>query len=210
MKFLSFVVILLLIASNIPIGFADTIPQIDSSLNDESPLEPVTQIRKSISINLEEDVGLSSKPPTKNEMINVPKYTDTISLVGFDLVSIHLNEDLQLLTSYNNQKIHFNAIISQPQIILERISPSDKPRDDRKKNSKDEISYLDGIHQKDSSDVSSLIESPISQPTLSQAQILQAQTPQAQILQAQTPQVQILQVIILRFSVLLPGRLSSL
>jgi len=98
LKFLSFVVILLLVASNVPIGFADTMPQIDSSL------EPATQITKTISINLEEDVGLSSKPPTKNEMTNVPKYSDTIDSVGFDLVSIHLNEDLQLLTSYNNQK----------------------------------------------------------------------------------------------------------
>ena len=96
MKFLSFVVILLLVASNVPIGFADTMPQIDSSLNDESQLEPVTQITKTISINLEEDVGLSSKPPTKNEMTNVPKYSDTIDSVGFDLVSIKFNENLQL------------------------------------------------------------------------------------------------------------------
>ena len=127
-------------------------PQIDSSLNDELPLEPATKIRKTISIYLEEDIGLSSKPPTKKEMINVPKYTDTISSVGFDNVSINLNEDLQLLTSQNNQKIHFDLIISQPQIILEKISKSDKLRDDRKKNSKGEISYLDDIYRKDSSD----------------------------------------------------------
>lgn len=167
MKFLSFVVILLLVASNVPIGFADTMPQIDSSLNDESQLEPATQITKTISINLEEDVGLSSKPPTKNEMTNVPKYSDTIDSVGFDLVSIHLNEDLQLLTSYNNQKIHFSAIISQPQIILERISQSDKPRDDRKKNSKVEM-FTDDTHQSSSPDDFGLIGSP-------QAQTLQAQ-----------------------------------
>ena len=150
-------------------------PQIDSSL------EPATQITKTISINLEEDVGLSSKPPTKNEMTNVPKYSDTIEKYGFDLVSIHLNEDLQLLTSYNNQKIHFSAIISQPQIILERISQSDKLRDDRKKNSKVEM-FTDDTHQSSSPDDFGLITSP-------QAQTLQAQiqpmiSSQAQTLQA--------------------------
>ena len=73
---LSFIAILLLVTSSVPFGFADTTPQIDSSLNDELPLQPSTPTRKIISIDLEESVGLASGPPTKKEINNKIHYKD--------------------------------------------------------------------------------------------------------------------------------------
>jgi hypothetical protein len=66
-----------LVTSSLPVGFADTL--LHDSQNIESLEQPITQTKKSISINLEENMGLSTEPSRKNEMINVPKYTDTIS-----------------------------------------------------------------------------------------------------------------------------------
>jgi len=130
---LSFVVILLLVTSSVPIGFADTTQQIDPSLNDESPIQPSTQTRKTISISIEENVGLSSGSPIKKAIKNVVQYVDSFNKLAY------LNEDLKLITSSVDQKIHFDTIFTQPQTILERISQSDKLRDDRKKNSKIEM-----------------------------------------------------------------------
>jgi len=127
----------MLVTSSVPIGFADTIPQIDSSLSDESPIQSSTQSRKTISVSIEENIGLSSGSPIKNAMNNVVQYIDSFSKLAY------LNEDLKLLTSSAEQKIHFNLIHIQPQTIVERISQTDKLRDDRKKNSKIETFYLD-------------------------------------------------------------------
>jgi len=159
---LSFIAILLLVTSSVPIGFADTTPQIDSSLNDELPLQPSTPTRKIISIDLEENFGLASGPPTKNEINNKIQYVESF---GSSDKSIYFNENLQLNTSSNNQKIHFDIIITQPQTIVDRISQSDKLRDERKKNSKIVMSYIDDTYQQNSQDDFSVIGSSISQKT---------------------------------------------
>ncbi len=159
---LSFIAILLLLTSSVPFGFTDTTPQIDSSLNDESSLQPSSPTRKIISIDLEESVGLASGPPTKKEINNKIHYVESI---GTSSKSIYLNENLQLITSSNNQKIHFDTIIAQPQTIVERISQSDKLRDERKKNSKIEMLHIDDTYQQNSYDDFSLIGLSISQKT---------------------------------------------
>ncbi len=159
---LSFIAILLLVTSNVPIGFADTTPQINSSLNDELPLQPSTLTRKTISIDLEENIGIASGSPTKKEINNITQYVDTVDSSN---KLILLNEDLQLFTTHSNQKIHFDTIIVQPQTIVERISQSDKLRDDRKKNSKIEMLYIDDTYQQNSQDNFNLIGSSISQKT---------------------------------------------
>ncbi len=71
MKLLSFVIILLLVTSSVPLGFSNTIPQIDSPLDDESSIQSFTETRKTISITLDESIGLSSYPPIKQEIENI-------------------------------------------------------------------------------------------------------------------------------------------
>ncbi|MEX1148781.1 MAG: hypothetical protein WEB01_02115, partial [Nitrosopumilus sp.] len=154
---LSFIAILLLATSSMPIGFADTTP-IDS-LNVESIEKPTVQTRKTISVNLDETMDLSSDAPRKKQIQNT-------SLLIADSTSktIILDEDLVLLSSTSDQKIHFDYVIVQPQVIVERILQTDKPRDDRKKNPKIESLYLDNLAQQQSDDMI-LIDSNILQTT---------------------------------------------
>jgi len=77
-KLLSFIAILLLVTSSLPVGFADTTP-IDSS-TEESIEAPVIKSRKVISISLEESVGISSGPTKKKQIDNTYNNVDSNDL----------------------------------------------------------------------------------------------------------------------------------
>ena len=126
---LSFIAILLLATSSLPIGFADITP-VDSS-NIVSIEQPIIQTRKTISVNLDESIELTTDAPRKKQIQNT-----SVFIADDTSKSIHFDEDLILLSSTSDQKIHFDSIIIQPQITIERILQTDKPRDDRKKNLK--------------------------------------------------------------------------
>ena len=154
---LSFIAILLLATSSLPIGFADITPT-DSS-NIESIEEPIIQTRKSISINLDENLGLSSDAPRKKQIQSTSVFiADDISK------SIHLDEDLFVHSSTSDQKIHHDYVVVQPQPSAERIVQTDKLRDDRKKNIKIESLYHDDTVQQESEKLI-LIDSNILQKT---------------------------------------------
>ena len=157
---LSFIAILLLATSSFPIGFADTTPT--DSQNIESMEQPIVKTRNIISISLEESVGITSESPRKKQINNI---SNPIIIDDFGSKLIHLDEKLILDTSINNQKTHLDIIIVQPQTIIERISPTEKIRDDRKKTSKIDLSYLNENNQKQSSESLFLIESNIQQST---------------------------------------------
>ena len=143
---LSFIAILLLVTSGFPIGFADTTPT-DSSTK-ESIEAPVIQSRKIISISLEEAVAISSGPTKKKQIENTHNSVNIWN--DSSLKFINLNEDLTLRTTTTDQFIYLDLIVAQPQTIIERISQQDKIRDDRKKNSKIDLSYLDDSNQHES------------------------------------------------------------
>ncbi|PJC50640.1 MAG: hypothetical protein CO032_03750, partial [Nitrosopumilales archaeon CG_4_9_14_0_2_um_filter_34_16] len=152
---LSFIAILLLATSSMPIGFADT-TSIDSS-NIESTEKPIVQTRKIISVNLDEAIDLTSDAPRKKQI-----QSPSLLIADSTSKTILLDEDLVLLSSTSDQKIHFDSVIVQPQVIVERILQTDKPRDDRKKNPKIESLYLDDSDQQQSDDMI-LIDSNILQ-----------------------------------------------
>ena len=126
-KLLSFIAILLLATSSLPIGFTDTIP-IDSS-NIESIEQQITQTRKTISVNLDEKMGLTSDPQRKDQIQKTSFF-----VADNTLKSIHLDEDLTLRSSTSDKQIHFDYVMVQPQPIVDRILQTDKLRDDRKKS----------------------------------------------------------------------------
>ena len=154
---LSFIAILLLATSSLPIGFADITP-VDSS-NIVSIEQPIIQTRKTISVNLDESIELTTDAPRKKQIQNT-----SVFIADDTSKSIHFDEDLILLSSTSDQKIHFDSIIIQPQITIERILQTDKPRDDRKKNLKIESIHLDDLNQQQSEDLIS-IDSNIPQTT---------------------------------------------
>ena len=147
---LSFIAILLLATSSLPVGFADTTP-IDS-IDDESIEQPILQTRKMISIDLEESMALSTGSQEKNKIENTSLYVaDKTSKL------IHLDESLSLVTSTSDQTIHLDYVTIQLQPTVERISQTDKLRDDRKKNIKIESFYFDdNSYQQESEDLISI------------------------------------------------------
>jgi len=114
----------LLTTSCLPIGFANITP-VDSS-NIESIEQPITQTRKTISVNLAESIGLSFDSPRKKQIQNT-----SLLIIDDDSISVNLDEDLVLLTNTYDQKIHFDSIIIQPQVTVEQILQTDKLRDDK-------------------------------------------------------------------------------
>ena len=99
---------MLLATSSLPIGFADITP-IDST-NIESIEQQVTQTRKTISVDLDEKIGLTSEPQRKDQIQKTSFFVaDNTSK------SIYLAKDLTLRTSTSDKKIHFDYEIIQPQ-----------------------------------------------------------------------------------------------
>ena len=154
---LSFIAILLLVTSSLPAGFADITP-VDSS-NIESIEQPITQTKKTISIDLDESMGFSTDDPRKTQVKDT-----SLFIADHTSKSIHLDEDLSISTSASDQKIHYDYVTVQIQPTVERILHTDKLRDDRKKNPKIESIYLDDLDQQQSEDLIS-IDSNIIQTT---------------------------------------------
>ncbi|MCH8085908.1 MAG: hypothetical protein IIC15_05745, partial [Thaumarchaeota archaeon] len=112
---LSLIIILFLITSSIPFGFAD-LQQTDSltpqNLIDDSSAPKETRI---ISISLSETIGIeTNQPPTKDP-------------IGYNSVSyssesfkklVSLSESLDITTSTSEQQIQFNTFVKQPQATL--------------------------------------------------------------------------------------------
>ena len=158
---LTIILILFLVASNIPLGFSDlqqTDAPIPQNFVDDSSALNETRI---ISISLHENIGIVSNQPSKKDSIDYSSISYTSESFK-KLVS--LSEKLDIKTSLSEQQIQFNTFLKQPQATLDRISQIDKVKD-RKKNIKSEILYLDDTYKQDSSDDFNLIESPISQTT---------------------------------------------
>ncbi|MGY5143365.1 MAG: hypothetical protein ACW9XH_02680, partial [Candidatus Nitrosopumilus sp. bin_32a] len=154
---LSFIAILLLATSSLPIGFADITP-VDLS-NIESTDQQITQTTQSISINLDETLGLSSDSPRKKQIESV-----SIFITDHTTKSIHLDEKLSVHSSTSDKQIHYDYVVAQSQPSSERILHTDKLRDDRKKNTKIESLYLDNLYQQQSTDLIS-IDSNVIQTT---------------------------------------------
>ncbi len=154
---LSFIAILLLTTSSLPAGFADITP-VDSS-NITLVEQPIIQTRKTISINLDEIVGLSTDTPKKNEIQN------TTFFIAYNTSKIiHLDEDLSMKSSTHDQKVHYDYVTIQPQPTVERILQTDKLCDDRKKNLKVDLLNFDDLDQQKSDNLIS-IDSTILQTT---------------------------------------------
>ena len=156
---LTLIIILFLITSSIPFGFADlqqTDVPIPQNLIDDFSAPKENRI---ISIFLHESMGIATnEPPKKNSM----HQNNAIYISEDSEKFIFLSENLDITTLTNEQQIQINTFVIQPQAILDRVSQIDKVKD-RKKNSKYVISDLDDTYQQDSSDDFKLIESPISQ-----------------------------------------------
>ena len=144
---LSFIAILLLATSSLPLGFADITP-IDSE-NIESIEEPIIKTSKIISINLDETMKLSTDAPRKKQIEDKP----SVFIADYTSKSIHLDEDLSIQTKTADLKTQFDYVIVQPQPSVERIVQTDKLRDDRKKNLKIESLYLDTLYEQESEDL---------------------------------------------------------
>ena len=144
---LSLITIIFLITSSVPFGFADLqttlIPQ--NSVDDSSaPKE-----NRIISLSLHESVGLVSNPSPKNNFMD---HNNVVYNSESSEKQVSFSENLGILTSTNEQQVQSVQFVMQPQAALERIVQPDKLREDRKKNLKSEILYLDDTHQQDSPD----------------------------------------------------------
>ena len=127
-----------------------TLHQTDSSI-EESIEAPIIQSRKTISISLEESSRQFHLGPTKKKQID--NVHNSVNIWNdSSLKFINLDEDLTLRTTTTDQSVHLDLVVVQPQTIIERISQQDKIRDDRKKNSKIDLLYLDDSNQHESSD----------------------------------------------------------
>jgi len=158
---LSLIIILFLISSSIPFGFAE-VPLIDLTSSDISPIVSSTpKESRSISVSLQESVGLATNSPLKKNPISHPTVMLTSDSLG---KMVYLSERLDIISSIPQQIVSLNSYITQPQATLDRVSQIEKIKD-RKKNLKTEIFYLDDTYQQDLSDDFNLIESPISQTT---------------------------------------------
>ena len=157
---LSLVIILFLISSSVPFGFAE-VPVIDLTSSETSLIVSSPKESRSISISLQESVGLATNSPLKKNPVAHPTFISTSDSLG---KLIYLSESLDITSSILEQTIAFNSYITQPQATLDRISQIDKIKD-RKKNLKSEIFDLDSSYQQVLSDDFNLIESPISQTT---------------------------------------------
>ncbi|MCV0430675.1 MAG: hypothetical protein K5781_03740, partial [Nitrosopumilus sp.] len=145
----SLIAILFLLTSGIPFGFAES-PSVDSPYEQSEIVSSTPKESRTISISLEESIGIKSNPPQKkNSEVN----SNTVSESGHSKTNISLSEDLNLISSALEESVLHITFISQPQVIIERITQTDKTRDDRKKNSKIETLYLDDSHDQYSSDV---------------------------------------------------------
>jgi len=158
---LSLIIILFLISSSIPFGFAD-VPIIDPTSSEITPIVSSTPKEfRNISVSLQESVGLSTNSPLEKNSAVYPIIMSTSDSLG---KLIYLSESLHITSSMFEQTVELNSYTIQPQATLDRVSQIDKIKD-RKKNLKSVISDLDDTYKQDSSDDFNLIESPISQTT---------------------------------------------
>ena len=157
---LSLFIILFLLTSSIPFGFAET-PLIDPISEQSEIVSSTPKESRNISISLQESVGIASNVPQKKSTTTNPSIISQSEYLG---KVVYLSEDFKITSSILEQTIVHNMFIVQPQTILDRVSQIEKVKD-RKKNSKIDLFYLDNQNQQQSSENLISIESNILQTT---------------------------------------------
>ena len=157
---LSLFIILFLITSSIPFGFAD-ISTNDSTLSETSTIVSSTpKESRNISVSLHESVGISTNSPQKKNTSIDPSVLYESESFG---KMIYLSEDLKIFSSIHEQSVGHVSFVTQPQTTFDRILQIEQTKD-RKKNPKIESFYLDDLDQQQSEDLIS-IDSNVIQTT---------------------------------------------
>jgi len=115
---LTFIIILFLITSGIPFGFAD-LQQTDvltsQNLINDSSAPKETRI---ISVSLHESMGMATNQPPKKDSIG---YSNAIYTSESINKLVYLSESLEIISSISEQQIQFNTFVIQPQAVLDRV-----------------------------------------------------------------------------------------
>ena len=157
---LSLIIILFLITSTIPFGFAEILPN-DSTLSETPTIVSSTPKEfRNISVSLHESVGISTNSPQKKNTLIQPSVLYESESFG---KMVYLSEDLKIISFIHEQSVKHVSFVIQPQTTFDRILQIEQTKD-RKKNSKIESLYFNDLDQQQSKDLIS-IDSNIIQTT---------------------------------------------
>jgi len=160
---LSLIIILFLISSNIPFGFAD-VPVIDLTSSEISPIVSSTpKESRHISISLQESVGITTNSPLKKNSVMDQTVMSTSESLG---KMLYLSESLQITSSIPKQSVTSNPYTIQPQATLDRVNQIDKIND-RKKNSKLDLLLAGEFVDNSKTNTNLLLSDHLSVPTAS-------------------------------------------
>ena len=121
----SLIIILFLITSGIPFGFAET-PIIDST-SEQSPIFSSTpKESRNISVSLQESVGITSNVPQKKSITTNPSIISQSESLG---KTVYLSEDFKIISSIFEETIVHNSFVIQPQTTLDKVAQIETVKD---------------------------------------------------------------------------------